>query len=54
MSKILLKLLRHLKFKKNLKRRQINTLPSSKSHKRIFDKRVRNINNHVSLPFRFA
>ena len=26
--------------KKYLKRRQINTLPSSKSYKRIFDKRV--------------
>ena len=28
--------------KKDPKRRQINTLPSSKSYKRIFDKRVRN------------
>ena len=27
--------------KKDLKCRQINTLPSSKSYKRIFDKRVR-------------
>ena len=35
---------------KDLKRRQINTLPSSKSFKRIFDKRVRNTKNHTSLP----
>ena len=40
--------------KKDLKRRQINTLPSSKSYKRIFDKRVRNTKNHTSLPFGFA
>ena len=40
--------------KKNLKRRQINTLPSSKSYKGIFDKRVRNTTNHISLPFGFA
>ena len=32
----------------------INTLPSSKSYKRISDKRVRNTNNHTSLPFGFA
>ena len=37
--------------KKYLKRRQINTLPSSKSYKRIFDKRVRNTKNNTSLPF---
>ena len=40
--------------KKDLKRKQINTLPSSKSYKRIFDKRVRNKKNHTSLPFGFA
>ena len=40
--------------KKDLKRRQINTLPSSKSYKRIFDKRVRNTKHHTSLPFGFA
>ena len=40
--------------KKDLKRRQINTLPSSKSYKRIFNKRVRNTKNHTSLPFGFA
>ena len=40
--------------KKDLKRRRINTLPSSKFYKRIFDKRVRNTNNHTSLPFGFA
>ena len=37
--------------KKDLKRRQINTLPS---YKRIFDKRVRNTKNHTSLPFGLA
>ena len=40
--------------KKDLKRRQINTLPASKSYQRIFDKRVRNVDNHTSLPFGFA
>ena len=40
--------------KKDVKRRQINTLPFSKSYKRIFDKRVGNTNNHTSLPFGFA
>ena len=40
--------------KKDLKRRQINTLPYYKSYKRIFDKRVRNTKNHTSLPFGFA
>ena len=40
--------------KKDLKRRQINTLPVSKSYQRIFDKRVRNVDNHTSLPFGFA
>ena len=40
--------------KKDLKRRQINTLPSSKSYKRIFHKRVINTTNHTSLPFGFA
>ena len=40
--------------KNELKRRQINTLPSSKSYKRIFDKRVRNTKDHTSLPFDFA
>ena len=40
--------------KKDLKRRQINTLPSFKSYKCIFDKRVRNTKNYTSLPFGFA
>ena len=40
--------------KKDLIRRHNNTLPSSKSYKRIFDKRVRNTKNHTSLPFGFA
>ena len=40
--------------KKDLKRRQLNTLPASKSYQRIFDKRVRNVDNHTSLPFGFA
>ena len=40
--------------KKDLKRRQINTLPYSKSYKLIFNKRVRNTKNHTSLPFGFA
>ena len=39
---------------KDLKRRQIITLPSSKSYKRIFDKRVRNTKNLTSLPFGFS
>ena len=38
--------------KKDLKRRQINTLPSSKSYKRIFNKRVRNTKYHTRLPYR--
>ena len=40
--------------KKDLKRRQIKTLPSSKYYKRIFDKRVRNTKNHTSLLFGFS
>ena len=40
--------------KKDLKRKQINTLPSSKYYKRIFDQRVRNTKSHTSLPFGFA
>ena len=39
--------------KKDLKRRKVNTLPSSKYYRRIFDKRVRNTKNHTSLPFVF-
>ena len=39
--------------KKDLKCRQINTLPSSKYYQRIFDKRVRNTKNHTSLPLGF-
>ena len=39
---------------KDLKRRQINTMPSSKSYQRVFDKRVRNQQNHSSLPFGYA
>ena len=35
------------KIRKDLKRRQINTLPSSKLYQRIFDKRVRDAHNHV-------
>ena len=37
--------------KKDLKRRQMNTLPS---YKRIFDKCVINTNNHTRSPFGFA
>ena len=41
--------------KKILKRRQIDNLPSSKSSKRIFDKRVRNTDNTTScIPIGFA
>ena len=40
--------------KKDLKRRQINTLPYSISYKRIFDKRVRNTKNHTSIPVGFS
>ena len=40
--------------KKDLRRRQLNTMPASKSYQRIFDKRVRNVDNHTSLPFGFA
>ena len=40
--------------RRDLKRRQVNTLPSSKSYQRIFDKRVRDAQNHTSLPFGFA
>ena len=40
--------------KRDLKRRQVNTLPSSKSYQRIFDKRVRDAHSHASLPFGFA
>ena len=49
-----IKMVETSQIKKDLKRRQINTLPSSKSYKRIFDKRVRNTNNYTSLPFGFA
>ena len=34
--------------KKDLKRRQNNTLPSSQSYKRTIDRRVRNTKNHTS------
>ena len=40
--------------KKDLKRRQINTLPSSKSYKRIFDKRVRNTKNQYQFTIWFC
>ena len=49
-----IKIVETCQIKKDLKHRQINTLPSSKSYKRIFDKRVKNTNNHTSLPFGFA
>ena len=42
------------RIKKYLKHRQINTLPFTKSYKRIYDKRVRNTKNHTSLPFGFC
>ena len=48
------KIVRTSQIKKDLKCRQINTLPSSKSYKCIFDKRVRNTKNHTSFPFGFA
>ena len=40
--------------RKYIKRRQINTLPSSKLHQRIFDKRVRDPHNHTCLPYGYA
>ena len=46
-----IKVVERPQIKINLKRRLINTIPSSKYYKRIFDKRVRNTNNHTSLPF---
>ena len=49
-----IKIVETSRIKKDLKRKQINTLPSSKSYKRIFDKRVRNTNNYTSLPFGFT
>ena len=42
------------KIRKDLKRRHINTLPSSKLYQRIFDKRVRDAHNHTSLPYGYA
>lgn len=42
------------KISRDLKRRKINTLPSSKSYQRIFDKRVRNALDHTSLPYGFS
>lgn len=41
------------KIQRDLKRRQVNTLPSSKSYQRIFDKRVRNARDHSSRPYGF-
>ena len=41
------------KIRKDLKRRQINTLPSSKLYQ-IFDKSVRDAHNHTSLPYGYA
>ena len=49
-----IKIVETSQIKKYLKGRQINTLPSSKSNKRIFDKRVRKYISHTSLPFCFA
>ena len=40
--------------RKDLKRRQINTLTSSKLYQRIFDKRVHDAHNHTSLPYGYA
>ena len=54
MSNISIKIVGTSQIKKDLKRRQINNLPSSKSYKRIFDKRVRYTKNHNSLPFGFC
>ena len=42
------------KIRKDLKRRQINTLPSSKLYQRIFDKRVRDAHNHTSFTVRIC
>ena len=49
-----IKIVQTSQIKKDLKRRQIKPLPSSKFYKRIFDKRVKNTKNHTSLPFGFA
>ena len=40
--------------KKDLKTQTNNTLPSSKSYKRIFDKCVSNTKNHASLPLGYV
>ena len=40
--------------KKDLKRRQINTLPSSKLINAFFDKRVKNKKNHYQLTIWFC
>ena len=45
-----IKIVETSQIKLDLKRRQIYTLPSSKSYKRIFDKHVRNTNNHT-IPY---
>ena len=42
------------KVRKDLKRRQINTLSSLMLYQRIFDKRVRGAHNHTSLPYGYA
>ena len=42
------------KIRKDLKRRQINTLSSSKLYQIIFDKRVRHAHNHTSLAYGYA
>ena len=42
------------KIRKDLKRRQINTLPSSKLYQRMFNKRVRDARNHTSVPYGHA
>ena len=42
------------KIRKDLKRRRINTLPSSKLYRKIFDKRVRDAHNHTSLSYGYA
>ena len=39
------------KIRKDLKRHQMNTLPSSTLYQRNCDKRVRDAHNHSSLPY---
>ena len=41
------------KIKKDLKRRQVNTIEFTKTYQRVYDKRVRNPVTHSSLPFGF-